>query len=75
MQNDVDQINQKDPNNRGLIGFEHISPELCSTWLSIKNDYGILIGADKLDSVENVEDEDEEGEWRIKDYCVKQLTS
>ena len=29
-------------------------------WLSIKNDYRTLIGADELDLVEKAEDEDEE---------------
>lgn len=30
------------------------------TWLSIKNDYRTLIGADELDLVEKAEDEDDE---------------
>ena len=33
MQNNTDQTNQKDPHNRGQVGFEHISPGLCSIWL------------------------------------------
>ena len=33
MQNNDNQTNQKDPNNRGQIGFEYISPGLCSIWL------------------------------------------
>lgn len=33
MQNNDNQTNQKDPNNRGQIGFESISPGLCSIWL------------------------------------------
>ena len=33
MQNNDNQTNQKDPHNRGLNGFEYISPGLCSIWL------------------------------------------
>ena len=32
----------------------------CRIWLSIKNDYRTLIGADELDLVEKAEDEDDE---------------
>lgn len=35
MQNNDNQTNQKDPNNRGQIGFESISPGLCSIWLEV----------------------------------------
>ena len=37
MQNNDNQTNQKDPNNRGQIGFESISPGLCSIWLGMRD--------------------------------------
>ena len=35
MQNNVNQTNQKDPDNRGQNGVDFLPDELCSIWLEV----------------------------------------
>ena len=50
MQNNDNQTSQKDPNNRGQIGFESISPGLCSIWLG-RRDSNPRMSAPKADAL------------------------